>query len=55
MKDKLKKIGQAFWSKTFLVIVIVTLATALGYKSSPQFEALVGKVVCTLPGVSGCE
>ena len=55
MKDKLKKIGQAFWSKTFLVIVIVTLATALGYKTSESFEQFVGKVVCTLPGVSGCE
>ena len=54
MKEKLKKIGQAFWSKTFLVLVIVMLTGALGYKTSPAFEQLVGTVVCSLPGVSGC-
>lgn len=54
MKEKLKKIGQAFWSKTFLVLVIITLAGALGYKTNPAFEQLMEAAVCALPGVSGC-
>lgn len=52
MKNVLKKIGQALWSKFVLATIIVALCSALGYEISASGA---DRLACLFPGVSGCE
>mgnify|MGYP000192198485 CR=1 FL=1 len=52
MKNVLKKIGQALWSKVVLATIIVALCSALGYEISASGA---DRLACLFPAVSGCE
>lgn len=52
MKNVLKKLGHALWSKAVLTAIIITLCGALGYEMS---SSGADRIACLFPGVSGCE
>ena len=51
MKNILKKIGAALWSKKVIVPLIIALSAALGYEMSADGAA---RLACILPLVGGC-
>lgn len=51
MKNILKKIGAALWSKKVLVPLIIALSAALGYEMNADGAE---RLVCILPLVGGC-
>lgn len=51
MKNVLKKLGQALWSKAVLAAIIIALCGALGYEMS---STGADRIACLFPGVSGC-
>ena len=52
MKNTLKNLAKAVWSKTVLAAIIVALFGALGYEMS---SSGADRLACMVPGVSGCE
>lgn len=52
MKNALKNLGQALWSKAVLAAIIVALCGALGYEISATGA---DRIACFFPGVSGCS
>jgi hypothetical protein len=52
MKNALKNLGHALWSKAVLAAIIVALCGALGYEISATGA---DRLACVFPGVSGCE
>ena len=52
MKNVLKKLGQALWSKAVLAAIIIALCGALGYEMS---SSGADRIACLFPAVSGCE
>lgn len=51
MKNVLKKLGQALWSKAVLAAIIVSLCGALGYEISASGA---DRIACLFPAVLGC-
>ena len=46
MKNILKKIGAALWSKKVLVPLIIALSAALGYEMSADDPNEIGRASC---------
>ena len=51
MKNALKNLGHALWSKAVLAAIIVSLCGALGYDISATGA---DRIACVLPGASVC-
>lgn len=52
MKNALKNLAKAVWSKSVLAAIIIALCGALGYEMS---STGADRLACMVPGVSGCE
>lgn len=52
MKNALKNLAKAVWSKSVLAAIIIALFGALGYEMS---STGADRLACMVPGVSGCE
>ncbi len=52
MKNALKNLAKAVWSKSVLAAIIIALCGALGYEMS---STGADRLACIVPGVSGCE